>query len=77
VFLYLTPEARIGWQAGRHVLLSFGVSVPVLIGLHRPVWTPTHTFGAGSDGIGQFAADKLTGSLVAVIAPGIGARYDF
>jgi hypothetical protein len=77
VFLYLTPEARIGWQAGRHVLLTFGVSVPVLVGVQRPAWATWHVFHAGSDGIGNFGADKLTGSVVATIAPGIGARYDF
>jgi hypothetical protein len=77
VFLYLTPEARLGWPVGRHVRLYAGLAVPVLVGLHRPEWKPTHTFYAGSDGIGQFRDDKLTGSVVAVIAPGIGARYDF
>ncbi len=76
-FAFVTPEARVGWPAGKHLVLSAGVAVPVLIGLRRPAWSTTHTFRAGSDGAGQFAADALTGAVLVAIAPGIGARYDF
>ena len=76
-FLFVAPEARVGWPIGRRFTLELGLAVPVFFGLHRPAWSTTHTFRAGSDGVGQFPADVLTGSVVAAIAPGIGARYDF
>jgi PEGA domain len=76
VFFYVTPEARVGWPVGKHVVLQAGLAVPVLIGLRLPAWDMTHTFRAGS-GVGQFAADSLAGPVVVAIDPEIGARYDF
>jgi hypothetical protein len=76
-FVYVSPEARLGWPVGRHFVLEVGLAVPVLAGLHRPAWNPTQTFRAGSDGVGNFGHDALTGPVVVAIAPGASARYDF
>src|SRR5262249_3892260 len=76
-FFYGTPEAQVSWPGNRHVLLQAGVAVPVLVALRRPAWDATHTFRAGNNGLGQFAADKLIGPVLFAIAPGMGARYDF
>jgi hypothetical protein len=79
-FLCVTPEVRVGWAIGRHVVLQAGVAVPVLIGLRVPRWDRTQSFRTGSGVAGQFAPnppDALAGRVVPAIDPGLGARYDF
>jgi hypothetical protein len=77
VFLYATPEARVGWPIGRHVVLQAAVAVPVLIGLVVPTWDVTQSFRTRSVVSGQFLGEALIGRVVVAIAPGLGARYDF
>jgi hypothetical protein len=78
-FLYLTPEVRWGLRLSRRVEVNIGVAVPVLIALTTPRWDAeqVHYVRAGEDGFATFAADALVSPVVLMIAPGLGARYDF
>lgn len=81
--LYFAPEVRVGLPLGRGVELSFGVELPILVCPSTPKWGPPsatdepHPIYAGTDGYGTFGADELLSSVVLLIAPGIGARYEF
>ncbi|WP_437670260.1 PEGA domain-containing protein [Sorangium sp. So ce131] len=76
-FLHVTPEVRIGLPLGRHVELTAGVAAPVLISLTTPQWSEAHGVSAGIDGLGTFGGDALLGPVFMMLAPGIGARFDF
>ncbi|AUX45253.1 hypothetical protein SOCE26_067340 [Sorangium cellulosum] len=76
-FIHVTPEVRIGLPLGRHVELTAGVAAPVLINLTRPQWSEAHGVSAGIDGLGTFRSDALLGDVLLMLAPGIGARFDF
>ena len=76
-FLYATPEIRVGWPIGRHVVLQGSITVPVLIGLAMPQWDKTQSFRTGNGVSGEFQADTLAGRVVSAIDPGLGVRYDF
>jgi hypothetical protein len=81
--LYFAPEVRVGLPLGRGVELSFGVELPILVCPSTPKWGPPsatdepHPIYAGTDGYGTFDPDELLSSVVLLIAPGIGARYEF
>ncbi|WP_437819070.1 PEGA domain-containing protein [Sorangium sp. So ce1078] len=77
LFFHVTPEVRIGLPAGRHVELSAGIAFPVLVDLEEPAWNATQALLAGEDGRGTFRAERLAGSVLLTIVPGIGARYEF
>jgi hypothetical protein len=76
-FVYAAPEVRAGLRFGEHVELSVGVEALVLVALSQPSWDSTRQLNAGADGIGTLPAEKLVGRAVFMVAPGIGARYDF
>lgn len=81
-FLYAAPEVRIARRIGEHFELSLGVEVMVLTALSQPKWKDqvlplTGPPGTQGDGLGSFGSQSLTGSLVFVVAPGLGARYEF
>ncbi len=83
-FLYAAPEVRIGRRLGDHFELSIGVEAMVLTSLSQPKWgdknrltaSPNPATQAG-DGDAVFGPQALTGSFILVLAPGIGARYEF
>ena len=79
-FFVLTPEVRVGLPLGRHAELNAGLAAPILIAASRPKWSEAHAINLGSDGYGTFvggAAGRLSGSVLIMVAPGVGARYDF
>jgi hypothetical protein len=76
-FVYGAPEVRAGMRFGEHVELSLGVEALVLVALSQPSWDPTRQLNAGADGIGTLPSERLVGRVVFMVAPGLGARYDF
>jgi hypothetical protein len=76
-FFYVDPEVRVGFRIGRHVELSAGVEGIFLFGLSSPRWSTALGVSAAKDGYGTFRHATLAGSFLAVITPGLGARYDF
>ncbi|WP_434047435.1 MULTISPECIES: PEGA domain-containing protein [Sorangium] len=77
LFFYATPEVRLGWSLGRRVQVTASVALPLLVDRRQARWDAGQVVPAGTDGRGQFPAERLTGPVVLTIAPGIGARYEF
>jgi tetratricopeptide (TPR) repeat protein len=75
-FIYLDPEARFGIRFGERFEISVGLDVMVLFGAHRPRWDATRQVQAGRAGAVAFGADPLLPGTLALIAPGLGARYE-
>lgn len=76
-WFYVDPELRAGLRLGEHFEVSAGLSALILVGLRPAKWDANHAIYASSDGHGSFAADALTSPIVALLRPGISARYDF
>ena len=82
-YLYAAPEVRFGRRLGDHFELNVGVQLLVLAALARPQWLDGDTQvlagppGHQGDGLGGFGTESLSGSVVLILAPGIGARYEF
>lgn len=74
VSFYLAPEARFGVKIGKRLELSAGVEALVLLAVKQPAWTKS--VSASTDGQGTFS-DALTGKVMLVLAPGLGARVEF
>jgi hypothetical protein len=81
-YLYFAPEFRVGRRLFEQFEVNAGVQVFALVGLPQPSWTDQNPVLAGpagqqGEGLGGFGKQTLSGSLVFVVAPGIGARYEF
>ena len=76
-YLYVAPEIRFGRRFGEHFELNVGTQLLVLAGLKTPSWDATQTVSSGSDGIGTFPSESLSGGVMLAVTPGIGARYEF
>jgi hypothetical protein len=82
-FLYVAPEVRIGRRFGAHLELSVGTEILLMTALSKPKWNDapgvltTNVSGKQGDGVGTFGNDTLAGSFMVLVAPGLGARYDF
>jgi hypothetical protein len=76
-FIYVEPEVRVGYRIGEHIELSAGVSALLLFGASVPTWDGDQGIYAAKDGFAKFAPEKLAGSLVPIVVPSIGARYEF
>jgi len=78
--LYVAPEARVAWKLGGHLELSLGVQALVVVAMTTPTWSQTFhaapTLQQQGDGQASFS-DVLTSKVMAVFAPGLGARYEF
>jgi hypothetical protein len=76
-YLYVAPEIRFGRRFGEHFELNIGTQLLVLAGLKTPSWDTTQTVGSGSDGIGTFPSESLSGGVMLALTSGIGAKYEF
>jgi hypothetical protein len=75
-FLYIAPEARFGYRFAGQFEVSAGIAGYVLVGLGAAQWDNDQLFAAGN-GAASFEDEDLTGSVIVVLAPGIGLRADF
>jgi hypothetical protein len=76
-YVYLDPEVRVAWVVAPHVEVGVGVQALFLFNLTKPKWDDGLEVFASSDGVGTYGPDALTGSVVVLVVPGIGARYEF
>jgi hypothetical protein len=81
-FFYAAPEVRVARRLGDHFELDAGVKLIVLAAASAPAWTDQTGVHAGpvgtqGDGLGKFGTQTLTSSILIVLAPGVGARFDF
>jgi hypothetical protein len=75
-FFVLSPELRLAFPLGRGLEVSAGFETPTLFALKRPKWNPRHAVFAGSDGYGTFAEAFLTSTVIPLVSPTVGLRYE-
>ena len=78
-FVYVDPEATVGFRLGSHAEIGIGAQALILIAASSPTWGDgsKSAIVAGSDGLSKYPSDdKLLGTTV-VFVPGAKARFDF
>jgi hypothetical protein len=76
-YFYVAPEVRFGRRFGDHLELTVGVELRILTALSQAAWSDAGGIPAGHDGEGGFSAQTFAGSVLIIVAPGLGVRYDF
>jgi hypothetical protein len=76
-FLYVAPEVRGGFKIGPHLELNGGLTTYLLFSLKTAEWTGERNVMTAGDGLAGFPKEKLTGGVVLLVAPSVGARYEF
>jgi hypothetical protein len=78
VFLYVAPEARLGYRITSNIELSAGVDVMLMVGLGDAKWALSQTAVLGRQGLASYAEERsLFGSTLLLVNPGVGARFEF
>jgi hypothetical protein len=75
-FLYVAPEVRMAYKLGERTELGAGITVLILRGLNDVQWADTNAV-VGPSGVSTFGRGSMVGKTLAVIAPGLSARYEF
>jgi hypothetical protein len=76
-WFYVDPEIRVGVRLGSHVELSAGVEALMMFTPHAPTWDAQQPVDARPDGLAAFGADPIVRTMLLVVTPGLGVRYDF
>ncbi len=76
-YLYLAPEARLGYRIGEHFELSAGIEVMVLVGLKEARWDTQTGVVLGNQGLAGYDNQTVFGGTILLVSPGVGARFDF
>ena len=76
-YLYLAPEIRIGYQIGEHLELSAGLEMMILFALSNARWDRDQGVVLGDQGLAAYPSETLSGTVVFVVSPSIGARVSF
>lgn len=77
VYAYVGPEVRVGYRLSENFVVSAGVLGFAMIGITKPTWDSNELVNAGADGVGTYESEALLGDVVFMVAPSLGARYDF
>lgn len=77
-YLYVAPEARLGYRLTERLELSAGVELMLMVGLSRTRWdTRGSAVVLGDQGLAGYDPQTLTGSTMLLASPSLGARWDF
>lgn len=80
-FFYIAPEVRAGIRLAKRIELTLGLEVPVLLAAPGPAWTrqvfADTRSGSSRAAYAWFPGAPLTGPVLALFTPALGARYDF
>jgi hypothetical protein len=76
-YFYAAPEVRFGRRLGDHLELTAGIELRILTAISQATWSDGGVILAGADGEGGFSGQTLAGTVLVIIAPGLGVRYDF
>lgn len=80
-YLYVAPEIRVGRAIAKNFEVNLGVETLLMTALSQPTWSDgtgivTSSTGRG-DGLATFGDQSTAGKVLVLVAPGVGARYDF
>lgn len=76
-YFYADPSIRAGFELADDWELTGVVQAFLMVAIAQPAFDDTIEVGAGSDGIGTYAAETMAGSFFLAIAPGANVRYRF
>ncbi len=76
-YLYIAPEARVGYRIGDRIELSAGVEIMVMVALKQARWDSQNGVVLGNQGLAAYDSQSLFGSTLLLVNPGVGARFDF
>ncbi|MBX3190368.1 MAG: PEGA domain-containing protein [Labilithrix sp.] len=76
-YLYLAPEARVGYRIADRIELTAGVEVMVMVALEEARWEPQNAVILGNQGLAGYDSGTIFGSTLLLVNPGVGARFDF
>ena len=74
-FGYFAPEVRVGFRLGEHAEVLVGAQALFLVPFTKPSWEDADEVVLGRDFL-SFGQASIVGSLVVVVTPGIGFRYE-
>jgi len=79
-YFYVAPEVRLAHTIGKNLEITFGVEVDVLTALAKPTWNDGTTLLTSNrdrgDGLATFGEQSTVGSLLVLVAPSVGLRYE-
>ncbi len=74
---YIAPEIRLGYRVAERFELAAVLQAFLLFAISSPRWQPDEQLYRTGLGFVDFGNDALAGDVFALIAPGIGASYEF
>jgi hypothetical protein len=77
LYLYVAPEARIGYRLGRTVEIAAGVEFALMVALKEARWDPNKAVVVGNQGLATYPDAALFGSTLILLNPGVTARFEF
>jgi hypothetical protein len=76
-YLYVAPEARIGYRIAKHAEVNLGLQVGVFFAVAKPTWEPTADLYKQELAYVDFDKQPLSADVLVVFAPGAGFAMDF
>jgi hypothetical protein len=76
-YLYVAPEARIGYRVAERIEISAGMDVMLMVALKDARWDPGNGVVLGNQGLASYTDESIFGSTIILLNPGVGARFEF
>ena len=76
-YLYIGPEARVGYRIGDRIELTAGIEIMVMVALKEARWDSQNGVVLPKQGLAAYDSQSLFGSTLLLVNPGLGARFDF
>jgi hypothetical protein len=76
-FAYVNPELRLGYAVAKYFDLSLVLQAHILIAADKPVWQAEQDLYYEGLGFVDFPQESLTGDVVVLVTPGLGAALSF
>lgn len=78
-FIYVAPEARIGYNIVNNLELSLGLELRALVGLNEAKWDPekSQIVASPQKGLAKFSDESIVEKTMFAFSPSLGLRYTF
>jgi len=76
-YLYVAPEARVGYRLAPHVEVNAGIDLMLMVALAEARWNRENGVVLGNQGFAAYGETTFFGSTLFLVNPGVGARFDF